>query len=144
MERGFEQKLKPFAEAREQEQMRQAQAQVDAQIIQRSTNQYQRARTWPKWAELEGEVLKVLQEDSRQAAAAGMAPQLSIHDAYMQVAGPALTADHNAIRETVMKELQTAPKSTSLGHTGAEPMKAPAVMSTQDIARRAMAKLERG
>src|SRR5262245_43764139 len=142
MERAMDERMKPIAEMRERAARAEAQAQFEQHIQARSQAQIERAKTWPKFAEYEPQILKVLQDDSAQAEKNGTAPQLSLHDAWMQVVLPVLTGNHNQVRESVMKELNGAPKSTGVGQTGPEPTRAPAQRSTEEIARRAMARLE--
>lgn len=143
MERAFDERLKPFHEIREADQRRAETARYDAFIQERSSAQIARARTWPRFAEHEEAIVKALQEDSQHAEATGQPMKYgSIHDAYMDLVMPHLTGDHNKVRETVMKELNAAPKSTSVGTTGPEPTKAPGQRTTEEIARRAMARLE--
>jgi hypothetical protein len=141
-ERKLEERLKPYAERVKAEESRAAQARVDAVIAERSQSQITRAKSWPKWAEHEEAILQALRADSEEAERTGQPFKLSLHDAYMQVVMPHLVTDHGAIRESVMRELNTAPRSTSVGATGPEPTRTPGVRTTQEIARRAMARLE--
>lgn len=144
MERAFDQRMAPFAERVRQEEQRKHEERIETMLRTRTQNVLTRAKTWPKWAENEGEILKVLQADSAEAQRAGTEPQLSVHDAYMQVVTPVLSGDYNTIREQVMRELNGAPRSTAVGQTGAEPVRRPGPITVEDIARRAMARLEGG
>ena len=142
MEKVIEERMRPVTELRERAERRQAEARVERQLEERSAAQITRAKSWPHWSEVESEVVRLLKEDSSRSEQTGQPMQLDLHSAYMQAAQPYLTGNYQKVRETVMKELNAAPRSTSVAQTGAEPTRAPAVMSTEEVARRALARLE--
>lgn len=144
MERAFDERMAPLLQRARQEEQRVQVERVERMLQHRTQNVLARAKTWPKWSEHEEAITKVLQEDSRQAEANGTEPQLSVHDAYMQVVGPVLTGDYNKVREQALRDLNGAARSTSVTQTGAEPVRKPGALTTEDIARRAMARLEGG
>lgn len=143
IERTIEQRLQPFAAREQQAREQDARQRVDAVLAERSQAQISRAKSWPKWSEFEGAILKALQEDSAEAERTG-APlkYASLHDAYMDVAGPHLSASASAMREQILKELNSAPRSTAVGTTGAEPTRAAGNWTTADVARETLARLE--
>lgn len=70
--------------------------------------QLEDARKLPLFTENEGEILKILQEDK----------QISLEGAYQKVVFPKLIEERNKVRQDVIKELQTAPQSTSVTSRG--------------------------
>lgn len=65
--------------------------------------QIQEARTWPLFNENESEITLALQQDRR----------LSLEGAYRKVVFPKITADRNRMREDLLREIKSAPSSTS-------------------------------
>lgn len=132
-----ESKLKPLTEREKQAEQAQA-------FRERTRQQIDEAKTWPGFAEHESDILKALQEDSARARAAGKRPSLTLEAAYRKVVIPRLSADRNKMREELIKELNAAPKGTATTKTGgAETAKPTGPMTTQDIATRTLARLER-
>jgi hypothetical protein len=144
MERTMNERLAPLLSRAQAEEQAQRRQRVEAMLVERTSATLAKARTWPKFNENEAAILKVLQEDTAASEAAGVPPQLTVHDAYMQVVPQTFSADHNKVREQVLRELQAAPRSTAVSGNGAEPVRAPGPMTTEEIARRAMARLEGG
>lgn len=143
LERRFEDKLKPYADREKALKEREERDAVERRISERGQAQIARAKTWPKWQDHEAAILKALQDDSAESERTGQPMKYgSIHDAYIDIVMPHLTGDHNKVRESVMRELNQAPRSTSVGTTGNEPVRAPSQRTTEEIARRALARLE--
>ena len=65
--------------------------------------QIQEARTWPLFNENEAEVTQALQQDRR----------LSLEGAYRKVVFPKITADRTKMREDLLREIKSAPRSTA-------------------------------
>lgn len=62
------------------------------------------ARTWPQFNDHEAEITKALEQDRN----------LSLEAAYRKVVFPKLIADHNSMRQNIIKELQQAPTATAI------------------------------
>jgi hypothetical protein len=135
-EKRVEARLKPFQDAEQRRQQESARGQAYAQAKARTTQQIERAKSWPGFTEHEQAITEVLAADTERA--------LSLHDAYMQVVGPTLQANEAKIREKVIKELQAQPTSTSVSRSGAESLSATAGQrTTADVARRVHDRLSR-
>lgn len=74
-------------------------------IIPQVQSQIAEARQWPLFNEHEMEIVKALQGNER----------LSLEGAYRQVVYPKLVADRTKMREEILREVQKAPKATSVG-----------------------------
>lgn len=66
--------------------------------------QIEEAKTWPLFTENEEEITKLLNEDQH----------ISLEGAYRKVVLPKLVVDRTQVRQQVIAELQTAPKSTAV------------------------------
>ena len=65
--------------------------------------QIQEARTWPLFNDNEAEITHALQQDRR----------LSLEGAYRKVVYPKIVADRSKMREDLLREIKSAPRSTS-------------------------------
>lgn len=128
--------LKPLTEREEA-------AKFEAQVAQRASSQAAEARTWPGFKEHEDAILKVLQDDTAKAQAAGQRPSLSLEAAYRQVVVSKLIQDDAAKRAALLKEIDATNKATpAVPRSGGETPKETGRQTTQSIAARALAKLE--
>lgn len=86
-----------------------------AQLVPVIEKQIADARTWPNFAELEPEVIKILKSD----------PQISLERAYVKAFNeqvvPKVSADRNKIRTEVLAELKQKPVSSSAPTTAVKP-----------------------
>lgn len=142
LERSFDQKLQPYHERLQAEQEHAQRQRAEHQLRERTTAIVDKVKTWPRFAEHEATILDILQKDTAESQARGVPPQKSVYDAYIEAVVPKLAGDHNSVREQVLRELNGAPKSTSVGANGAEATRNPGPRTTQEIARRTMAQLE--
>lgn len=78
--------------------------QVQQSVVPIIQAQIAEARNWPLFNELEGEITKALEQDK----------SISLEAAYRKVAFPKLVAERNTMRQDIIKELQSAPASTSV------------------------------
>lgn len=85
--------------------------------------QIEEARTWSLFNESEEEILETLRKD----------PKISLEGAYRQVVFPKLVAERNNVRQEVIKELQTAPVSTSVTSKAAVKPTAPVNSGPRNI-----------
>lgn len=136
----------------QQAKIREAQQQDHArqQAVQRSIED---ATKWPEFGAFAEDgsltpfqqaVLDTLQRDSQQAAREGRRPSMTLRQAYLEVYAEKRSTDESAVRERVLRELQTAGKAPALSRSASEAPKATGPRTTSDIAARAMARLERG
>ena len=65
--------------------------------------QIQEARTWPMFNENEAEITQALQQDRL----------LSLEGAYRKIVFPKITADRSKMREDLLREIKSAPRSTA-------------------------------
>lgn len=137
-----DERLKPLTERDQQIQQAEQRRQLEAQSRERVGQVLQQAKTWPMWAELEGEILAELQQDTEASRARGERPQMTLRQAYLEVQSRHQTPDK--VRERVLAELKSAPKSTSVSRGATDAPKAPGPTSTADIAARVLDRLERG
>lgn len=136
-------RLKPVFDREQQTRQQAEQARVHQEIQARTSAQIEDARTWPGFKDHEGEILQALQADSAEAHAKGTRPALSLDAAYRKVVLPKLLADDAARRERLVKELQSAPRSTAVGRGGDMAAAPTSGVSTSAIAARVMDRLER-
>lgn len=73
-------------------------------IIPQVQQQITDARTWPLFNEHEAEIIKALQDNQK----------LSLEGAYRQIVYPKLVADRGKMREEILREVQKAPRATSV------------------------------
>lgn len=139
-----EKKLQPLTE-REQR----------SQIEMRARETYQRtmqeAETWPMFGKLpadgslepfQQEVLAELRQDSARAAQAGVRPQMTLRQAYLEVYHRHQSPEK--VRERLLAELQTAPKAPSLSPRAGEVTRKAGPRSTSEIAQDIARQLEAG
>jgi len=112
----------PFAEREKAEKQREQTEKAQGEIRVKVRGQMDEAQTWPLFGKIadDGKLTEFQQEvfDAFKAD-----PTLSLHSAYMKVAGPRFNADEATVRAKVMKEMQDAPKSTALPRSGEAPRK---------------------
>lgn len=145
--------LKPVTE-RERKAAEEAQQRTASEAIREKTRAtMQEAASWPHFGPLaadgsltpfQTEVLTLLREDSEKAKAAGRRPALTLEGAYIKVVGKRLVEDENTTRAKILKEVSTAARAQpAVPRAGAEvPAASTGRVSTQDIAARALARLE--
>jgi hypothetical protein len=143
-EKRISEKLKPYEEMTKAEKARIQSEQALQQVRTRTQEQIAEAQTWPGFKDHEAAILKALQDDSAKAKSEGRRPTLSLEGAYRQVVVARLTEDDNAKRARILKELQSAPKSTSVPRTTNESPRPTGGSSTAEVAARTLARLERG
>jgi hypothetical protein len=99
------------------------------------------AASWPMFGalptdgsltEFQTEVLGVLKADTGK--------KMSLREAYLEVYAKKIAPDRNTMREELMKELNSAPKSTSVTKAGVESTR-PVKRTTEDIAREIVGKM---
>lgn len=137
-----DERLKPLTERDQQIQQAEQRRQLEAKSRERVGQALQQAKAWPLWDQLEPEILAELQQDTETSRARGERPQMTLRQAYLEVASRHQTPDK--VRERVLAELKQAPKSTSVSRGATDAPKAPGPTSTADIAARVMDRLERG
>lgn len=145
-----EERLQPLT-AREQERQQQiAQQRLEQETRQKVGQSIAEAQSWPLFGplaadgsltEFQSAVLAELKADSDRAAKAGTRPTMTLRQAYLEVY--AKQQEPDKIRERVLAELKSAPKSTSVGRATTDAPKAPGPVSIQDIAARTLDRLER-
>lgn len=115
-------RIKPFEErAKTEKEQREAYQTRSVGVA----NELERAAKWDGFVENAEEILKVIKEDNDQAIAANRARpgtgklKHDLLSAYHSVVHAKMKADRAAIRAEVLKEQETATKSTSSGATGA-------------------------
>lgn len=149
----LEERFKPIEEREAQIKARAKQAEAQRAFQTRYQQTMTEAQTWPGFgsmapdgslSEFQQAVLGRLTADSEKAAAAGKRPSMTLREAYLEVHAERLSTDHNKVRETILKELNGAPRSTAVSRSGGETAKIPAGASTADIAARTLERLERG
>ena len=149
----IEARFKPIEDRDKAAQQQAQEREVAQQIAQRSHTQMQTAQTWPGFgslapdgalSEFQTAVLTRLQQDSQQARQRGERPTMSLREAYLEVQAERLSADHNTVREGVLRGLKTAPKAPALSRQATDSPRAPGPVSTSDVASRVLARLERG
>jgi hypothetical protein len=130
----MDQRMKPFADREKAEKERAAHEQMQEQVRTKTRGMLDEAQTWPLFGPLaadksltpfQQEVLDTLKAD----------PAISLHQAYMKVVAPRFAEDDAARRARYAQEQNTAPRSTSITRTGAEPIAANKPRTTEDIAR---------
>lgn len=144
LEQAREVAKKEAAAALEPVTKREKEAQEQSELRERTRAQIETAKTWEKWDEWHDDILGKLRADTQTAQAAGKRPTMTLREAYLEVKAEKLAAERQTVRGDVLKELSTAPKSTSIPRTaGATP--APVKpRSTSEVAARNLERLERG
>jgi len=89
----------------------QAQQRVQA-VIPQVRAQIQEARTWPLFVDNEDAIVTALKADSK----------LSLEGAYRKVVFPKITADRAKMKEDVLREVKSAPRSTSVSAPTSKPV----------------------
>ena len=118
------------------------QAKYDATVADVQTKAQTRLReaeSWPDWADYKADVEKKLIEDTQKARGEGRRwGSMSLREAYLEVRA-------NKVRESVLKEMQNAPKVPALSRGTTDAPKAPnGPVKTVDIVRQVIAKAEHG
>ena len=132
-------RLKPWEE---REKQAEEQAKYDATVADVQTKAQTRLReaeSWPDWADYKADVEKKLIEDTQKARGEGRRwGSMSLREAYLEVRA-------NKVRESVLKEMQNAPKVPALSRGTTDAPKAPnGPVKTVDIVRQVIAKAEHG
>ena len=145
-------KLKPLTE---REQRQQAEAEADAAARQRYQTEITEAQSWPGFGALpadgsltpfQQEVLEVLKQDTATAKAQRRRPTMTLRHAFLEVQAKHLAAasDPATVRAQVLKEVNQAPRSTSVTPHAVESTRKAGPRSSVDVVRETLAKLERG
>ena len=145
-------RLKPIEEQTKAEKERLEREQFERGVRERAQTLMAEAQTWPLFGQLpadgksytpfQTEVLTELQKDSERARAEGRRPQMSLRQAYLEVYARHQQPDK--IRERLLSEMKQAPRSTAVARGSTDLPKPTGPVSTQDIAARTLARLERG
>lgn len=135
--------LAPYQKEREERERRAAEEKAEAEMGRRVHQQLDDAASWPNWGEYAPDVLRKLQDDTRQARAKGQRPQMTLKEAYLEVKAERLATSASSAREQAIADLRKAPRSTGL-QAGTEVPRASGPLTTADIARRNLERLERG
>ncbi len=112
----------PIAAREKADKQRAENEKAHEQIRNGVRKQMDEAQTWPMFGKIatNGE----LTEFQKEVYDAFMGdPSLTLHSAYMKVAGPRFVTDESVVRAKVLKEMQDAPKSTALPRSGEAPRK---------------------
>lgn len=136
-----DERLRPLTEREER-------AKSERELHERTQKVIADAQTWPGFKDHEGDILKVLQEDSDKARAEKRRPTLSLEAAYRQVVVPKLVSklaeDDATRREQYAKEQNEAAKTTPAITKHAETTRKAGPRSSRDIVAETLAKLEKG
>lgn len=152
LEKVVDQRLKPLTEREKAEEQRRQESERQAAINARTQSAMAEAQSWPGFGTItpggeltpfQAAVLGKLTADSEKARAEGRRPSMTLREAYLEVRNEGLSTDETKVREKVIADLNNAPRSTATARSGEAP-KAPTPASTQDIAARTLARLERG
>lgn len=148
-----DERLKPLTEREAQIQQQREREQFQQSIQARTKSQMEEAQTWPMFGKLaadgsvtefQREVLEELRKDSETAKAAKRRPTMTMRQAYLEVESRYKSAEYNTVRERILKELNQAPRSTSMPRQATDSPRTPGPATTQDIASRTLDRLERG
>jgi hypothetical protein len=144
LEARLETKLKPLMDREEQERQRQQADQMRQSLETKTRSMLEDAKTWPGFADHENDILKALQDDTAKARAEGRRPSLSLDAAYRQVVIAKLATDRTSMRSEVIKELNSAPKSTATTPRAVDAPRQQGPRSSADIVRQVIAQAEQG
>lgn len=145
-------RLKPWEERTKAEQARAEHDEAIREINTRTQTTMQQAQEWPMFGKLpadgsltdfQKEVLGELRKEREEATAAGRRPSMSLRQAYLEVESRYKTTDYNTVRERVLKEVQTAPRSPALARGAVDAPRAAGPRSSVDIVRKIVADAER-
>lgn len=125
--RQFEERYKPI----ENEWQERKRLEAVVPVIRK---QIEEAKTWPLFTENQDEVVAALKAN----------PNLSLEGAYRQVVVPKIVADRSKMKQDVIREVQAAPKSTSVPTRAATKPVAPTAgpRSLEDIIKESIATLK--
>lgn len=139
--REIDAKLKPLTEREQQERQRQERDALDRQHGERVSKLMTEAQSWPLFGQIAKDgTLTPFQQEVMDAFMGDKS--LTLHAAYMQVALPRLTEDDTKKRERLLKEIETAPKAPATPRGPSDGTKRAGPMSTTEIARSVISKLE--
>lgn len=96
---------------------------LQTEVLPKVQQQAEEARKWPMFIENEAAIAEKLKENKG----------LSLHDAYREVVIPKLQASKDEVRKNVLKELKTAPKSTTAPTQSVAPRKEEPAPGTRDL-----------
>ncbi len=143
-ERAIDQRMQPWAEREKAEKDRAQQQEFQEQVRVKARSQMEEAQSWPLFGQIsadgsltpfQAEVLGILQAD----------PKATLATAYIKVSAKQMAADDATRRAEYAKELNSAPKSTSMSRTGVDAVStSTGKRTTHDIVREAIAKAEAG
>jgi len=143
-ERAMDQRFQPFAEREKAEKDRAQQQEFQEQVRVKARSQMEEAQSWPLFGQIsadgsltpfQAEVLGILQADQKATLAT----------AYIKASASKMAADDATRRAEYAKELNAAPKSTSMARTGVDAVSGhSSKRTTQDVVREAIARAEAG
>jgi len=143
-ERAIDQRMQPWAEREKAEKDRAQQQEFQEQVRVKARSQMEEAQSWPLFGQIsadgsltpfQSEVLGILQAD----------PRATLATAYIKASASKMAADDATRRAEYAKELNSAPKSTSMARTGVDAVStSTGKRTTHDIVREAIAKAEAG
>jgi hypothetical protein len=143
--------VKPLTDRDKEAKQDAEQAKAQETFRESARTQMAEAAAWPGFGPIattgeltpfQGEVLAELQKDSEAAKAAQRRPTMTFRQAFLEVQARHLAeaSDPAKVREQVIKDMNAAPRSTSITRTGAE-VKASARRTTEEIARETIARM---
>jgi hypothetical protein len=103
VEKQVSERYAPIEQYVGQLQEQQRQQTIHTQAAERVQKVIEDARSWPGFTDNESEILKELQSD----------PKISLDGAYRKVVFTKLQTDRNKLREDVLKEINSQPRTTS-------------------------------
>ncbi len=134
----MEEKLRPWQEREEQAKAQAEQAKRHEWVSGRAKSQMDEAQSWPMFGKFpEDGSLTEFQAKVLETMASNK--EMSLHQAYMKVYTP--LAAKMSDRAELVKEMNQAPKSTSVPRGNVEPAKSGKRRTTEDIAAEVLAKL---
>lgn len=131
-----DERLKPITEREQQAKAQAEREQAERASLDRVRKQLDEAQSWPNWADYKDDVYKLLQEDTAKAKAEQRRPTLGLSEAYWRIRA-------TKGRETLIKEMQTAPKAPALARGGGDAPRQTGPRSSVDIVRQVVAEAER-
>lgn len=134
-EQALGKRLEPIEKERQAAQDRERQRQEADRVAASIDATLAKAKKWPGFEEHAAEIQKVFTSDRK----------MDLHDAYMAVVFPKLSADRTTMRQEIMAELRKAPAGTSTQATtpAATPAASGQSQSIEDVIRASIAGLKR-
>lgn len=146
----LDERLKPYAEREKAERERAQLTEFQQKAHERFQSQMSEAQTWAGFGtlnpdgsltEVQAAVLKRLQDDTAKAKAAGQRPTMTLREAYLEVHAEKLAADDTTKRAQWMKEMNQAPRSTSVTGSRGEVTRPSGQRTTEEITRETLERL---